>query len=59
MQEKRKSRGEQTNWGQAEKSKRKWEVRTGKVGDRRKKKRNGSQDRDIIAQIIPSETGQH
>lgn len=29
------------------------------MGDRRKEKRNGSQDRDITAQIIPSETGQH
>lgn len=48
-----------SQWGQAEKSKRKWEVRTGRVGDRRKKKRNGRQNRDITAQIIPSETGQH
>lgn len=45
--------------GRKKKNKRKWEVRTGRVGDRRKKKRNGRQNRDITAQIIPSETGQH
>lgn len=57
--EKKEKQGRTNQWVQAEKSKRKWEVRTGKVGDGRKKKRNGSQNRDITAQIIPSETGQH